>query len=177
MGIKHNMLLTRDGHVRSGPLMTRTLKRLAQSCSLTLVLSSISMSASAQWKYSNFPDPGTGETLRLASVESSGWTGTLLVRMAPDGGVNVAFGVPATIVCTNPCRIRASLDGSGALQRDARYPGNRRNMLFLSSETLPFAKIRQSSKLELEVETKEHGWRVLSFDVRGFNINRLNAGS
>lgn len=50
-------------------------------------------------------------------------------------------------------------------------------MLFLSSETLPFAKIRQSSKLELEVETKEHGWRVLSFDVRGFNINRLNAGS
>jgi hypothetical protein len=113
----------------------------------------------------------------LASVESSGWKGTLLVRMLPDGAVNVAFGVPATIVCSNPCKVRARLDGSDDRQRDARYPGNQRNMLFFSPETLPFSKIRLASKLEVEVETKEFGWRVLSFDVGGFNIDRLNAGS
>jgi hypothetical protein len=115
--------------------------------------------------------------LRLASVESSGWKGTLLVRMVPEGGVNVAFGVPATIVCSNPCKVRARLDGSDDGQRDARFPGNLRNMLYLSPDTLPFAKIRKASKLEIEVETKEYGWRVLSFDVRGFNIDRLIAGN
>jgi hypothetical protein len=41
---------------------------------------------------------------------------------------------------------------------------------------LPFATIRKSSKLEIEVETKQYGWRVLSFDIRGFNVDRLNAG-
>jgi hypothetical protein len=96
--------------------------------------------------------------------------------MVPEGAVNVAFGVPATIVCSNPCKIRARVDGNDNRQRDARYPGNQRNMLFFSPDTLSFAKLRQASKLEVEVETREYGWRVLSFDIRGFNIDRLNAG-
>jgi hypothetical protein len=49
-------------------------------------------------------------------------------------------------------------------------------MLFFSPETLSFATIRKASKLEVEVETKEFGWRVLVFDVRGFSIDRMNAG-
>jgi hypothetical protein len=97
--------------------------------------------------------------------------------MSPEGFVNVAFGVPGTIVCSNPCKVRARLNGSDDGQRDARFPGNQRNMLYFSPETLPFAKIRNASKLEIEIETKEYGWRVLSFDVRGFNIDRLNAGN
>lgn len=136
-----------------------------------------SLSSWAQWKYSTFPDPGNGATLRLASVESSGWKGTLLVRMLPEGTVSVAFGVPATILCTNPCKVRARVDGKDDAQRDARYPGNQSNMLFFSPQSLPFARIRTASKLEIEVETKEHGWRVLTFDIRAFDISRLNAGS
>ncbi len=148
-------------------------------CSLFVVLTAllvVPLSARAQWKYSSFPDPSSGVELRLASVESKGWNGTLLVRMLPEGGVNVAFGVPATILCTNPCRVWARLDGSDVGQREARYPGNQRNMLFFSPDNLPFARIRKASTLEVEVETKEFGWRVLSFDVRDFKIDRLNAG-
>lgn len=130
----------------------------------------------AQWSYSNFPDPISGQKLRLASSESSGWKGTLLVRMLPEGTLSVAFGVPATIVCPNPCKVYARLDGIDDGKRDARYPGNQTNMLFFSPLTLPFANIRKSSKLEIEVETKEYGWRVLTFDVRGFDIDRLNGG-
>jgi hypothetical protein len=96
--------------------------------------------------------------------------------MVPEGSVNVAVGVPATIVCANPCKVRARLDGNDDSQRDARYPGNQTNMLFFSPQTLPFARIRTASKLEIELETKGYGWRVLSFDIRGFNIDRLNAG-
>jgi hypothetical protein len=95
--------------------------------------------------------------------------------MGSEGSVNVAFGVPATILCANPCKIRARLDGDDQ-QRDARPPGNQTNMLFFSPQMLPFATIRKSSKLEIEVETKQYGWRVLSFDIRGFNVDRLNAG-
>lgn len=152
------------------------MKRITQFLALPLALTVALVPAFAQWKYSSFPDPNTGATLRLASVESSGWTGTLLVRMLPEGAVHVAFGVPATIMCSNPCKVRARLDGSDNRNQDARYPGNQRNMLFFSSDTLPFAKIRNASRLEVEVETLEHGWRVLSFDIQGFNINRLNAG-
>lgn len=130
----------------------------------------------AQWSYSNFPDPISGQKLRLASSESSGWKGTLLVRMLPEGTVSVAFGVPATIVCPNPCKVYARLDGIDDGKRDARYPGSQTNMLFFSPQTLPFAILRKSSKLEVEVETKEYGWRVLIFDVRGFDIDRLNGG-
>lgn len=153
------------------------MKRIGQWLAVPLALCAASAPSLAQWKYSSFPDPNAGVTLRLASVESGGWKGTLLVRMLPEGTVNVAVGVPATIVCSNPCKVRARLDGSDDGQRNARYPGSQRNMLFFSPDTLPFAKIRQASKLEVEVETKEYGWRVLSFDVRGFNIDRLNAGS
>ena len=153
------------------------MKRVGQWLTVSLALCAASAPSLAQWNYSSFPDPDVGVMLRLASVESSGWKGTLLVRMAPEGGVNVAFGVPATIVCSNPCKVRARLDGSDDGQRDARFPGNLRNMLFLSPDTLPFAKIRKASKLEIEVETKEYGWRVLSFDLRGFNIDRLTAGN
>lgn len=153
------------------------MKRVGRCFAVSLALCVTSSSSLAQWKYSSFPDPNTGVTLRLASVESTGWKGTLLVRMLPEGTVNVAFGVPATIVCSNPCKVRARLDRSDDGQRDARYPGNQRNMLFFSSDSLSFAKIRKASKLEVEVETQEFGWRVLNFDVRGFNIERLNAGS
>jgi len=153
------------------------MRRVSQWFAVPLALCVASMPSLAQWKYSSFPDPNAGVTLRLASVESTGWKGTLLVRMLPEGTVNVAFGVPATIVCSNPCKVRARLDGSDDGHRDARYPGNQRNMLFFSPDSLPFAKIRKASKLEVEVETKEYGWRVLNFDVRGFNIDRLNAGS
>lgn len=153
------------------------MRRTVQLLGFPLLLLAASPPSLAQWKYSSFPDPNRGVTLRLASVESTGWKGTLLVRMLPEGAVNVAFGVPATIVCSNPCKVRARLDGSDDRQRDARFPANQRNMLFFSPDTLPFAKIRQASKLEVEVETKEHGWRVLSFDVRGFSIDRLNAGN
>lgn len=100
-----------------------------------------------------------------------------MVRMLPEGTVSVAVGVPASIVCSNPCKVRARLDGNEDSQRDARYPGNQRNMLFFSPQTLPFERLRKASKLEVELETKEYGWRVLSFDVRGFNIDRLNAGN
>lgn len=151
------------------------LKTVGQLFAISLTLCAISTPALAQWKYSSFPDPNVGVQLRLASVESTGWKGTLLVRMLPEGGVNVAFGVPATIVCSNPCKVRARLDGSDA-QREARYPGNLRNMMFFSPDALSFANIRKASKLEIEVETAEYGWRVLSFDVRGFSIDRLNAG-
>jgi hypothetical protein len=153
------------------------MKRLFQWFALPFALCAISVPTLAQWKYSSFPDPDTGLPLRLASSESIAWKGTLLVRMAPEGNVNVAFGVPATIICSSPCKVRARLDGSDDGQRDARYPGIRRNMLYFSPDALPFAKIRKASKLEVEVETKEFGWRVLNFDVRGFNIDRLNAGS
>ena len=141
-----------------------------------MAMCTTSLSAVAQWKYSNFPDPNTGSTLRLASVESSNWNGTLLVRMLPDANVSVAFGVPATIVCQSPCQVVARLDGGKREKRDARFPGNQKNMLFFSPETLSFATIRKASKLEVEVETKEFGWRVLVFDVRGFSIDRMNAG-
>lgn len=153
------------------------MKRVVQCLAASLLLCTVSIHSLAQWKYSSFPDPDNQAKLRLASVESSGWRGTLLVRMLPEGTVSVAFGVPATIVCANPCKVRARLDGTDDVRSDARYPGNQRNMLFLSPETLPFAKIRKASKLEVEVETKEHGWRVLTFDVRGFEIDRLNAGN
>jgi len=153
------------------------MKKLFQYFVVSLSLCVFSTNSIAQWKYSSFPDPDSGLKLRLATVESSGWRGTLLVRMAPEGGVNVAFGVPATIACSNPCKVRARLDGEENSHRDARYPGNQRNMLYFSPETLPFARIRKASKLEVEVETMEHGWRLLSFDVRGFDINRLNAGN
>ena len=96
--------------------------------------------------------------------------------MVPEAGVSVAFGVPATIVCQNPCQVMARLDGGKMEKRDARYPGNQKNMLFFSPDTLSFATIRKASKLEVEVETKEFGWRVLIFDVRGFNVDRLNSG-
>jgi hypothetical protein len=153
------------------------MKRIGQWLAVPLALCAASTPSLAQWKYSSFPDPNAGVMLRLASVESSGWKGTLLIRMLPEGTVNVAFGVPATIVCSSPCKVRARLNGSDDGQRDARYPGSQRDMLFFSPGTLPFAKIRQASTIEIEVETKEYGWRVLSFDVRGFNIDRLNAGS
>jgi hypothetical protein len=96
--------------------------------------------------------------------------------MLPEGAVNLAFGVSATIICSNPCKVRARLDGTDDSLRDARFPGNQINMLFFSPQSLPFERIRKASKLEIEVETKEYGWRVLTFDVRGFEINRLNAG-
>lgn len=153
------------------------MNRIIQSFAAFLLLYTATTYSLAQWKYSSFPDPNNGTRLRLASVESSGWNGTLLVRMLPEGTVSVAFGVPATIVCTNPCRVRARLDGTDDGQRDARFPGNQKNMLFFSPQTLPFARIRKASKLEVEVETKEHGWRVLTFDVHGFEIDRLNAGN
>jgi hypothetical protein len=153
------------------------MKRVGQWVTVSLALCAASAPSLAQWNYSSFPDSSAGVTLRLASVESSAWRGTLLVRMSPEGFVNVAFGVPGTIVCSNPCKVRARLNGSDDGQRDARFPGNQRNMLYFSPETLPFAKIRNASKLEIEIETKEYGWRVLSFDVRGFNIDRLNAGN
>lgn len=152
------------------------MKKIVQYFVVSLFLCVFSTYSIAQWKYSSFSDPDSGFKLRLASVESNAWRGTLLVRMVPEGGVSVAFGVPATIACSNPCKVRARLDGKDG-HRDARYPGNLRNMLFFSPDTLPFASIRKASKLEVEVETMEHGWRVLSFDVRGFDINRLNAGN
>lgn len=141
-----------------------------------LLLLSTTTQSIAQWKYSKFPDPKAAVTLRLASLESNGWNGTLLVRMHPEGTVNVAVGVPATIVCSNPCKVRARVDGSDDAQRDARYPGSQVNMLFFSPQTLPFEKLRHASRLEVELETKEYGWRVLSFELRDFNIDRLNAG-
>lgn len=152
------------------------MKRVGQWLTVSLALCAASAPSLAQWNYSSFPDPNVGVMLRLASVESSGWKGALLVRMLPEGSVNVAFGVSGTIVCPNPCKVRARLDGSDG-QRDARFSGDQKNVLFLSPETLPFAKISKASKLEIEIETKEYGWRVLSFDVRGFDIDRLNAGN
>jgi hypothetical protein len=130
------------------------------------------LACASQWRYATLPDPNTGVTLRLATVESFGFEGTLMVRMGPEGSVNVAFGVPATIVCTDPCQVRARLDNDEAM-REARYPGAQRNMLFLSPRSLSFAQIQAGRRLDIEVQTREHGWRVLSFDVRGFDSDRL----
>jgi hypothetical protein len=162
-----------------GSLSSRTkiMKIPIQRIATFFLLFASATHALAKWKYSSFIDPNNGAQLRLASVESIGRKGTLLVRMLPEGSVSVAFGVPATIICTNPCKIRGRLDGKDNQLRDARYPGNQMNMLYFSPQTLPFAKLRSASILEVEVETKEHGWKVLSFDTRGFSIGRLNVGN
>lgn len=152
--------------------LSRHLLRLSGAAFVALS----SSNSFAQWNYTNFPDPGTGEILRLALVKSSSWKGTLFVRMSPEGTVNVAFGVPATILCSTSCRVLARIDGKETALRDARYPGNMRNMLYFSPDSLSFARIRAAEKVEVEVETKEYGWRVLTFDTRDFDMNRLNIG-
>ena len=164
------------GNALRTKITKRSMRKVIRYLATFSLLCTVSTRLLAQWNYSNFPDPYTGQTLRLASIESSGWQGKLLVRMLPEGTVSVAFGVPATIMCSNPCTVYARLDGIDGSQRDVRYPGNQTNMLFFSPQTLPFAKIRKSSKLEVEIQTREFGWRVLTFDVSGFDIDRLNVG-
>ncbi len=127
--------------------------------------------AASRWQYSKEKDAGTGKEFALASTASVGYRGTLMVRMSAEGG-HVVIGVPGTIVCPQPCQIRAQVDGS-AEARDARTAAGRTDMLYFSPQALPASRVARSQKISMEVNLGADGWRVLTFDTAGLDWSKL----
>jgi len=134
--------------------------------------STIRGSSKSGWVYSSLIDPGTGEKFMVASTESVGYKGTLMLRVGADGGRHVVVGVPASISCQEPCKIRAQVDGATEL-RDARPVSGRSDMLYFSRETLPASMVAKSKQVEMEINLGKDGWRVLSFHTSELDWLRL----
>jgi hypothetical protein len=146
---------------------------LKSAVSLVLILG-FCLSAEARWDYGVVADPQTHQPIRIAASKSNSWEGTLMIRLSPEGGVNIVLGTVGTIICAEPCRLRIAFDGVDEGLRDARFPGNIKNMLYLSPQLTPFKKVKGSKRIDVEIQTQEFGWRVMTFDTRDFDLDRLN---
>lgn len=126
----------------------------------------------SHWKYWRLQDPEYNAVIGIATSESVGYRGTLMVRLTPDGGMTVSVGVHGTIVCPEPCKIRAQVD-SETKERDARPPGHINNVLYFTRETLPASMATNSHWIDMEINLGDDGWRVFTFNTDGFDWSRM----